>query len=161
MATKSLKGASKKSAAAKPKTARPKAPASSLAAHPPTGKKVEDASTFLAALDHPLKGDIEAVRKIVLSASPEIADGVKWNSLSFRKSDWFATVNLRSKDVVQLVFHTGAKVKDNPKLDIPDPGGLLLWLAKDRALVTLGAGKTLKANAKAFEAIVKAWMKNV
>jgi hypothetical protein len=161
MATKSLRGTGKKSAAAKPKTARPKAPAraSSPTAH--TGATAEDASAFLAALDHPLKADIEAVRKIVLGASPEIAEGVKWNSLSFRKSDWFATVNLRSKDVVQLVFHTGAKVKDNPKLEIADPSGLLLWLAKDRALVTLGAGKTLKANAKAFEAIVKAWVKYV
>ena len=161
MATQLRKTSGKKSAAAKPKTARPKAPsrASSPTASP--AAKAEDASAFLAALDHPLKADIETVRKIVLGASPEIADGVKWNSLSFRKTDWFATVNLRSRDVVQLVFHTGAKVKDNPKLDIPDPGGLLLWLAKDRALVTLGAGKTLKANVKAFETIVKAWVKYV
>ena len=151
MATKAAKTAGKKSAA-KPKAARPKAP---------SRPDVDDASAFLAALDHPLKADIEAVRKIVTGAGPEIVEGVKWNSLSFRKSDWFATVNLRSKDVVQLVFHTGAKVKDNPKLDIADPAGLLLWLAKDRALATLGAGKTLKANAKAFEAIVKAWVKYV
>ena len=38
---------------------------------------------------------------------------------------------------------------------------LLLLLAKDRALVTLGSGKALKANAKAFTAIVKAWIKYV
>jgi hypothetical protein len=121
----------------------------------------DEAGAFMAALDHPLKADIEAVRKLILGASPAISDGVKWNSLSFRKSDWFATVNLRSKDVIQLVFHTGAKVKDNPELKIPDENGLLLWLAKDRALVTLGNGKTLKANRGAFEAIVKAWIKYV
>jgi len=115
----------------------------------------------MAGLDHPMKGDIAAVRKIVLGASPAISDGIKWNSVSFRKADWFATVNLRSKDVVQLVFHTGAKAKDNPDLRIPDPNGLMLWVAKDRALVTLGSGKTLKANTKAFEAIVKAWLKYV
>ena len=115
----------------------------------------------MAALDHPLKADIVAVRKLILGASPAISDGVKWNSLSFRKSDWFATVNLRSKDVVQLVFHTGAKAKDNPELKIPDDNGLLLWLAKDRALVTLGGGKTLKTNRAAFEAVVRAWIKYV
>jgi hypothetical protein len=70
-------------------------------------------------------------------------------------------VNLRSQDVIQLVFHTGAKVKNNPELKIPDSNGLLLWLAKDRALVTLGSGKLLKANRAAFEAIVKAWIKYV
>jgi hypothetical protein len=120
-----------------------------------------EAGAFLADLDHPLKADIKAVRKLMLRVSPEIADGVNWNSLSFRHTDWFATVNLRSKDVIQLVLHTGAKAKDNPDLAIPDANDLLLWLAKDRALVTLGSGKTLKANVKAFEAIVKAWIKYV
>ena len=115
----------------------------------------------MAALDHPLKADIETVRKLILGVSPEISDGLKWNSLSFRKSDWFATVNLRSKDVIQLVFHTGAKAKDNPEMKIADSSGLILWLAKDRALVTLGSGTTLKANAKAFEAVVKAWVRYV
>jgi hypothetical protein len=136
--------------AARKKAAPAKAPASE-----------NEAGAFMAALDHPLKADIEVVRKLILGVSPAISDGVKWNSLSFRKSDWFATVNLRSKDVVQLVFHTGAKVKDSPELKIPDDKGLLLWLAKDRALVTLGIGKTLKANAKTFLAIVKAWIKYV
>lgn len=146
------KTAGKKSVARVPKTARQKTPS-----RPPP----DDASAFLAALDHPLKADIEAVRKLILAADPAIADGVKWNSLSFRHTDWFATVNLRSKDVIQLVMHTGAKAKDNPKLKIPDENGLLVWLAKDRALATLGAGKTLKVNAKAFEAIVKAWVRYV
>ena len=136
--------------AARKKAAPKKAPAST-----------EDAGAFMAALDHPLKADIEAIRKLILAVSPEIADGVKWNSLSFRHTDWFATVNLRSKDVIQLVMHTGAKAKNNPKLTIPDENGLLVWLAKDRALATLAAGKTLKSNAKAFAAIVKAWVKYV
>src|SRR5690349_15363413 len=150
MPTKARQTAGKKSVAQKPKAARPKTPSRPLP---------DDASAFLAALDHPLKSDIEAVRKLVLSADPAIADGVKWNSLSFRHTDWFATVNLRSKDVIQLVMHTGAKAKDNPDLKIPDNNGLLLWLAKDRALVTIGSGKTLKSNAKALTAIVKAWIR--
>lgn len=121
----------------------------------------DEVDAFMRDLVHPLHADIEAVRKIVLGVDPAISDGIKWNSVSFRRSDWFATVNLRSKDVVQLVFHTGAKARDTPDLKIPDPEGLMLWVAKDRALVTLGSGKTLKANAKAFEAIVEAWLKYV
>ena len=152
MPAKVRKTVGKKSVAEKPKTARPKAPSRT----PP-----DDASAFLAALDHPLKADIEAVRKLILATDPAITDGVKWNSLSFRHTDWFATVNLRSKDVIQLVMHTGAKAKNNSKLKIPDENGLLVWLAKDRALATLGAGKALKTNAKAFEAIIKAWISYV
>jgi hypothetical protein len=149
--------------AANKSKAKPKrVPVKSSTGKAPTARTKADGEVdaFLAGLDHPLKADIAAVRKIVLGASPEIAEGVKWNSVSFRRDDWFATVNLRSKDVIQLVLHTGAKVKDR-ELQIADPDGLLLWLAKDRALATLGSGKTLKANAKAFEAIVKAWVKFV
>jgi hypothetical protein len=75
----------------------------------PAKPVVDDATAFLASLNHPLKKDIEAVRKLILGVSPEIADGVKWNSLSFRHTDWFATVNLRSKDVIQLVMHTAQR----------------------------------------------------
>ncbi len=141
---------------------KPKKPASKkAAATPKKAPASEDAGAFMAALDHPLKADIETVRKLILSASPEIADGVKWNSISFRHTDWFATVNLRSTTTIQLVMHTGAKAKENPDFTIPDENGLLVWLTKDRALATLGSGKTLKANAKAFTAIVKAWIKYV
>jgi hypothetical protein len=139
---------------------KPKKAAAKQAVAKPSAKR-DDVDALVRDLDHPLKADINAVRKIVLGADPSISEGIKWNSVSFRRSDWFATVNLRSKDVIQLVFHTGAKVKDNPQLKISDPSGLILWLAKDRCLVTLGAGKTLKSNAKAFEAIVKAWLKYV
>lgn len=141
---------------------KPKAKPKRATVKSSTGAAARDGEVdaFLAGLDHPLKADIAAVRKIVLTADKAIAEGVKWNSVSFRKADWFATVNLRSKDVIQLVLHTGAKAK-GLELKIADPDGLLLWLAKDRALVTLGAGKALKANAKAFEAILKAWVKYV
>jgi hypothetical protein len=141
-----------KSKKASAKTSKPKAP---------KPEADSEADAFMASLDHPLKADIEAVRKIILEASPAVADGIKWNSLSFRKADWFATVHLRSRDQVELVFHTGAKTKDNPEIKISDPKGLIKWLATDRALVTLGTGNTLETNTSAFKAIVKAWLKYV
>ncbi len=118
---------------------------------------------FLRGLDHPLKREIEAVRQIILGVSPEIREGIKWNSLSFRTTDFFATVNWRSRDRVQLVFHMGAKVKDNSTkgMKIADPAGLINWLAKDRGLVTLGAGKDIEANRVALEAIVREWIRHL
>ena len=116
----------------------------------------------MAALDHPLKTDFEAVRRAILSADKSIADGVKWNSLSFRTTEWFATANLRSRDSVQLVLHLGAKVgKMAPADAIPDPKGLLKWLGKDRAMATLGSGSALKANLPALKTLVKAWIRHV
>lgn len=117
------------------------------------------ADAFMALLDHPLKADFEAVRKAILSVDKSITDGVKWNSLSFRTTDWFATANLRSRNTVQLVLHLGAKVGKQAAADvIPDPKGLLKWLGKDRAIASLGAGSTLKGNLPALKAIIKPWV---
>lgn len=124
---------------------------------------------YLAGLDHPLKPEIEAVRGLILGAGKRVSEGVKWNAPSFRSDgpandsggDWFATVNVRSRDALQLVFHRGAKAKAAVDMEIPDPKGLLKWLDPNRALVTLGKGAAFKANAKPFAAIVKAWLRYV
>ena len=114
---------------------------------------------LLRDLDHPLKREIEEVRRIVLGVSPEIGEAVKWNAPSFRTTEFFATVHTRATDAVRLVFHRGAKARDNTKkLTIPDPAGLLEWLATDRALVTLGKGEEIRANRAAFEALVRRWI---
>ncbi len=120
-------------------------------------------SAFLRQLDHPLKPEIEAVRQIILGVSPEIREGIKWNAPSFRTTEYFATFNLRAKDRVQLVFHKGAKVKDNSTkgVQIADPAGLVEWLAKDRCLVTLGAGKDIRAKSAALEAVVREWIRQM
>jgi len=118
---------------------------------------------FLRDLDHPLKREIEAVRQIILGVSPEIHEGIKWNGPSFRTADYFATVNLRAKDRVQVIFHKGAKVKDNStqQVRIADPGGLIKWLATDRCLVTVGAGREIETNRDAFEVIVREWIRQL
>lgn len=118
-------------------------------------------AALLEELDHPLKQEIEAVRQILLGVDPSIREAVKWNAPSFRTTDFFATFNLRSRDHVQLVFHTGAKVKASATtgITVADPDGLLKWLAKDRCLVTLGEGKDIKAKRASFEAVVREWIR--
>jgi hypothetical protein len=123
--------------------------------------KSGDVGEFMRDLDHPLKVDIETVRQIILNVDPGISESIKWNAPSFRTTDFFATFNLRSRDSVQLIFHTGAKVKATATtgINIADPAGLLNWLARDRCLVTLGVGKDIRAKRAAFEAIVREWIR--
>lgn len=120
---------------------------------------VASADDFMAVLNHPLKADIEAIRAVILAVSPEISDGVKWNSLSFRTTEWFATVNLKSTDKIQLVLHLGAKAGKAVAVDaIDDPKGLLKWLGKDRALLTIGPGKAIKSGRAAIAAVLSSWI---
>ncbi|WP_373046927.1 DUF1801 domain-containing protein [Vulgatibacter sp.] len=128
----------------------------------PTATQTDPAvAALLESLEHPLRAEIESVRRILLGVDPAIREAVKWNAPSFRTSDFFATFNLRSKNGVQLVFHTGAKVKATATtgIDVDDPAGLLDWRAKDRALVTLGAGAQIEENRAAFEALVRSWIR--
>ncbi|WP_437730106.1 DUF1801 domain-containing protein [Sorangium sp. So ce1335] len=116
---------------------------------------------FLRELEHPLKQEIEAVRRIILAVSPEIREEIRWNAPSFRTTEHFATFNLRAKDRVRLILHMGAKVKSTATkgVEIADPAGLLEWLAKDRCLVTLRDGKEIEERRAALESILRAWIR--
>lgn len=113
---------------------------------------------LIAALDHPLKKEIAAARKLILGVDPSIREGVKWNAPSFRTADYFATIHLRSTETLQLVFHRGAKAKVAKKMDVPDPHGMMNWRAPDRCVVTVGAGKVFTQRRDALAAIVQAWI---
>jgi uncharacterized protein YdhG (YjbR/CyaY superfamily) len=138
-------------------------------AEKPSGVAARNASNdpavvaYLRDLDHPLTKEIEAVRLIILGAAAAISEGIKWSVPSFRsEKEWFATFNVRAKDSVQLILHLGARSRRDLKaFKLADPKGLVKWLGKDRAMVTLGAGRDIVANKKALEAIVRAWIKHV
>lgn len=129
-----------------------------------TGAQTDPAViAMLRDMRHPMKKEIEAIRQIILGVSPEIHEGAKWSSPSFRTTEWFATLNLRGKVVdlrVWLILHTGAKAK-NKELTIDDPKGLLKWLGKNRALITFDDGKDVAAKRTALIAIIRQWIRQV
>lgn len=117
---------------------------------------------FMTELEHPLKAEFEALRAIFLSADRRIIEGIKWKAPSFYFKDYFATINLRSMQKVQVIFHQGAKVKDNNTgVKIKDPFGLLTWVARNRCIATLADLKDIKAKKNAFADIVKQWIKQM
>jgi hypothetical protein len=119
-----------------------------------------DVDAFLAALDHPRKAEILALRQVILGADPAIAEGIKWNAPSFRTSEWFATFHLRARDGVQVILHLGAKKRDAaaPAVAVPDPDSLLEWLSADRASVKFRDLADVEARGPAFAALVRGWI---
>jgi hypothetical protein len=111
-------------------------------------------------LAHPLAPEIQAVRELILDADARIRESIKWNAPSFSITEHFATFNLRQKDVVQVVLHTGAKVKSNVRhIEIRDPSGLLKWAAKDRCIAEFTDRKDIKSRGAAFQSILEQWIK--
>lgn len=120
-----------------------------------------DVDAFMAALDHPDKPTIEALREIILGVHPTIAEGIKWKVPSFRTREYFATTHLRTKHGVGLILHLGAKVRETPGLAIEDPDGLLQWLGKDRAMVTFSGLADLQRRRTALERLLLQWIRFV
>jgi len=126
----------------------------------PARKKAPDeVDLFLASLRHPLKPEIEAVRKLILGCDQRIHESIKWNGPSFAIDDHFATFKLKPEHTIQVVFHTGAKVKSDVRaFQIDDPTGMLKWAAKDRCVATLADMKDIRARRQALVTIVKQWI---
>lgn len=121
-----------------------------------------EVNEFMAGLAHPRKAEIEAVRAIIVGADKRIAERVKWNAPNFYFKDDFATFKLRPMETIQVVFHTGAKVKDNPKaIKLDDPAGLMKWSTKDRGVVTFSDMQNIVSKKSDFVSIVKQWIEQM
>ncbi|CAM4382189.1 YdeI/OmpD-associated family protein [Deinococcus marmoris] len=155
------------------------------------GRDATEASAFMGGLVHARKPEIEALRRIILGADARIHEGVKWNSLSFftvqhGTVQHFATFRLgpaqpiqtqkiqtqtthtqtiqthtTQTQPIQLVFHTGAKVRAIPlpmKVDVADPSGLMRWVAEDRGVMTFLTPADIQDKQAALEALVRQWI---
>lgn len=117
-------------------------------------------ATLVKQLAPPLRFQAEALRKLILAASPEIREEVKWNAPSFRTTEHFATMNVRLPGRLRLVLHAGAKKRKAPpgRAPVPDPEGLLEWLDDDRCMLTFGGLEEVQARGPALQAIVRSWL---
>lgn len=118
---------------------------------------------LLAALDHPLKPLVQSIRAAILKADAKVTEGVKWNSPSFHRLAWFATVNVRPKGGVLVVLHLGAKPRPGVAVrdEIDDDAGLLHWHSADRASIGFQRAEEFEDARKAFAKIVRSWVKAV
>ncbi len=120
-------------------------------------------TALLDAHEHPLRNELDALRSLILSVDPSVAEGVKWNTASYRIADWFATLNgPRHLKEPMIILHAGAKAKGIVLKDrIYDPEGLLKWMGNDRAQIVFRDHADIQVKEKAVQAIINAWIKLV
>jgi len=107
---------------------------------------------FMRKLDHPLKSELELVRDIILGASDKMDEDIKWSSPTFVYQGNLASLVVRTKKRVQLLFHSGAS--------LPNPDGLLEGDGATVRYANFADLSEIKRKKKALEAIVKAWVKS-
>ena len=119
---------------------------------------------YMQALVHPLKAELEALRKIILSADKNIGEHIKWNHPAFfytgqmkpfkpkEYKRYIIVSNLHSKDSgVLLVFPGGAKINDSSGLLSGD-------YADGRRLVRFYNMDQVVASKKALIKAIKGWL---
>lgn len=106
----------------------------------------EKVSQYMEALDHPLKKEVEALRKIIKGANPKLSERIKWNAPSYYYIEDILTFGPARSGKVLLVFHHPFVVKVKSEILEGD--------YKDRRLVYLDSMKAIKANKTELERIL-------
>ena len=127
----------------------------------PSSNETAAVDEFMTRLSHPQKAAIQALRLSVRSSHPSIKEGIKWNAPSFRTTEFFATTHLQGKTGIGLILHLGARNRQGAEVVIKDPGGLLTWLAKDRAMIRFADLYEVQARKVALQRLVRQWIKFV
>jgi hypothetical protein len=116
----------------------------------PDGTTVVEA--YLRDFDHPFKAEIEAVRRIILEASPKISERIKWNAPSFFYKDDLGAFNPRATEYAHLIllFPDGKGMQDS--------SGLLEGSHRDRREAKFYSMDDVSSKRRALEKLVKAWV---
>ncbi|MNI58154.1 hypothetical protein D3C87_940450 [compost metagenome] len=106
--------------------------------------------TFMDALDHPLKKEMEKVVEIITTASPKIESDIKWGGPSFKYKEDMATLNPKIKNYVVVVFHKASLLNND--------FGFLEEQTKGKAYAKFYTMADVEQHADALAKAVNAWI---
>ena len=121
-----------------------------------------EVDAFLAEMGHPRADEVERLRSAILAADPEISETVKWRAPNFRFGGVDrVTFRLQPGQVVQLILHRGAKVRDDSdSFTFDDPSGLVEWVTRDRGVVRLADAADTATRLPAIVDLVRRWVRS-
>jgi hypothetical protein len=119
-----------------------------------------DVTKFLDQQNHPLRAEIDLLRKIILESENELVENIKWNGPNFGvNNEDRITMRIHPPKQIQLIFHRGAKKQEQPATRIiDDKSGLLVWKENDRAVATFKNLAEILAAKPNLETIVRNWI---
>lgn len=120
----------------------------------------QSVTQFLDAQNHPLRKEIELLRSAILSANKEVTENIKWNGPNyFFHNEDRITMRIQPTKQIQLIFHRGAKVKEQPKDKlIKEDFGLLAWKENDRAVATFKNRQEIESRVSDLVKVVIEWL---
>jgi Domain of unknown function (DU1801). len=119
-----------------------------------------EVTAFLDGIDHPLRAEIDRLRGIILSAGEGLAEGIKWNGPNYSvDGEDRITLKIHPPKQIQIIFHRGAKVKEQPaekllKGEYP----FLAWKENDRAVATFRSMEEIERHADLIREAAAKWI---
>ena len=116
---------------------------------------------FLDEQNHPFRKEIEYLRQCILTSVKELTENIKWNApnYSIDNKDRI-TMKIQPPKKVQLVFHCGAKVREQPKVRlIKEEFKMLDWKGNDRAIATFNNMQDINNGEADLKKIITEWIK--
>lgn len=123
-----------------------------------------EVAEFLAATNHAKRDVLLALRDIVRAAEPDLHEHIKWNAPSYQScGDDRITFNLSKPDLVQIVFHRGAKAVDTKtgKRLIDDDSGHLRWATDQRCYAAFASLADVDMRREWLAGFVQRWISAV
>jgi hypothetical protein len=117
----------------------------------PLVNETDKVDAWMAASDHPLKAEMQAVREAILAAHLGITERIKWAAPSFGYKTDMATFNHRTDKHVHLVMHNGVVMNDTT--------GHLEGDYVDRRMIYFKNATEVAAKKQALQDAVRAWVK--
>ncbi|MCB9241258.1 MAG: DUF1801 domain-containing protein [Flavobacteriales bacterium] len=114
----------------------------------------------LDALNHPLRSEIEALRRLILSTVDGLTENFKWNGPNYtHHDDDRITMKIHPPKQIQLIFHRGAKKLEQPADKLISSGrDLLSWRGNDRAIASFKSLEEIEQNESELRQIVADWI---
>ena len=119
-----------------------------------------EVSKFLDDQNHPFRNEIELLRQVILQSVEGLTENIKWNgpNYCFEHQDRI-TMRILPPKQVQLIFHCGAKVKEQPKQKlISEDFGLLVWKENNRAIATFRKMEEIEKHKVDIQQVVQQWI---
>jgi len=116
---------------------------------------------FMKQFEDGRKPLVKAMLDAIVEACPDLTESIKWNAPNFSDDGKDRmTLMLHKKGTVGLIFHNGARPKEDKKAPhlFTDETGLLEWNSNIRATVSFGDLDEFMAKRLLFQAAVKRWV---
>lgn len=120
----------------------------------------KDVTHFLDDLNHPLRTEIDLLRKLVLDAKEGLVENIKWNGPNYQYlGEDRITMKIHPPKQIQIIFHRGAKKQDQPAAKlIQTDASFLSWKENDRAVATFKNHDEILIHRIELQKIVSGWI---